>query len=344
MKIVLLPLLILSLNTYSQDHVCEETPAFAEDLVKVQREINFWSASDDEISSAFCKTKKAPTLQEMKAYNEKAMNGSRSSRVVHGVNFNNDSKIAIKTFEDLTTFTHTIGQKIWPSGQTRIQEKFQLNPDCEKVSCAIDKIWGEELGTRLVYLYHKYGFNASELAHMHSQRFDPKDLDEIMKGLNDMPEDFFPIGKNRRLARYQAPPTAPLDPNSKVVADANITLFDNYFKNSDISKHYTIFHEVSHNHAHNIGKNKVSADYDPKWLALSGWVKKGMDWSSSGEGCFASIYGETNPAEDWAESMSAYRYNGVKFLARCPEKYAYMKENVFNGLEYTSEKACQARP
>jgi len=345
MKIVLLTsLVIFSCNSYSQTHECEETPPFAEDIEKIQRKINFWSASDEEISSAFCKTKTAPTLKEMKAYNQKVMKGTGNSGVVHGVSFANDSKVAIATFSDLTTYTHTIGQMIWPKGQTPIQEKFEINPGCNKVSCAIDKIWGEELGTRLVYIYHKYGFNASELAHMHSRRFDPKDLDEIMKGLNDMPESFFPIGKNRRLARFQAPPTAPADPNSKVVADANITLFDNYFKNSDLSKHYTIFHEVSHNHAYNIGKNKVSADYDPKWLALSGWEKKGMDWSNAGGGCFTSVYGETNPAEDWAEAMSAYRYNGVKFKASCPEKYAYMKENVFNGLEYTSEKACQSKP
>jgi hypothetical protein len=38
--------------------------------------------------------------------------------------------------------------------------------------------------------------------------------------------------------------------------------------------------------------------------------------------------------------MVAYRYNPEAFK-RCPAKYNYLKDMVFDGVEYTSSQACK---
>ena len=49
-----------------------------------------------------------------------------------------------------------------------------------------------------------------------------------------------------------------------------------------------------------------------------------------------SNYGKTSPIEDFAESVTAYRYNPER-LKDCPSKYYYMKDFVFQGKEYTDK-------
>jgi hypothetical protein len=51
-----------------------------------------------------------------------------------------------------------------------------------------------------------------------------------------------------------------------------------------------------------------------------------------------SKYGETNPAEDFAESMVAYRYDPEKLKKVSIEKYNYIKENVFSGREFNNDR------
>ncbi|MCO4755263.1 MAG: hypothetical protein KC478_12330 [Bacteriovoracaceae bacterium] len=54
-----------------------------------------------------------------------------------------------------------------------------------------------------------------------------------------------------------------------------------------------------------------------------------------------SKYGETNPSEDFAESMAAYRFNPQGLLDSNPEKYQFLKEKVFSGQEYLSPEDCK---
>ena len=53
-----------------------------------------------------------------------------------------------------------------------------------------------------------------------------------------------------------------------------------------------------------------------------------------------SEYGQVNPAEDFAESMAAYRYNPLALLKANPEKYDFLKDKVFRGVEYLNSNHC----
>lgn len=54
-----------------------------------------------------------------------------------------------------------------------------------------------------------------------------------------------------------------------------------------------------------------------------------------------SEYGETNPAEDFAETMSAYRFKPELLKEISPKKYEFIKKNVFGGIEFTSKRKCR---
>ncbi|MEX1098953.1 MAG: hypothetical protein WEB87_00920, partial [Bacteriovoracaceae bacterium] len=53
-----------------------------------------------------------------------------------------------------------------------------------------------------------------------------------------------------------------------------------------------------------------------------------------------SQYGETNPAEDFAESVAAYRYNPEALKNASLEKYEFIKNKVFQGVEFDSSEKC----
>jgi hypothetical protein len=63
-------------------------------------------------------------------------------------------------------------------------------------------------------------------------------------------------------------------------------------------------------------------------------------WKSTKPDKFVSGYAATNPAEDFAESVSGYRFNPKRLQAIAPEKYEFLKQTVFDGLEFLNEAGC----
>jgi hypothetical protein len=57
---------------------------------------------------------------------------------------------------------------------------------------------------------------------------------------------------------------------------------------------------------------------------------------------FVSRYAQTNPLEDIAESITAYRFNPEKLKEISPQRYNYIKEKVFLGVEYLTDSSCEA--
>lgn len=53
-----------------------------------------------------------------------------------------------------------------------------------------------------------------------------------------------------------------------------------------------------------------------------------------------SKYGESNPSEDFAESLTAYRYNPAGLKKAAPEKYNFIKDRIFNGQEFINHSSC----
>lgn len=275
---------------------------------------NHWAVNSTQFLSAACKTQSAPADTEMDAFINSLEDQKISKQSHNGVQFVDESKKLLKAFKQLV-------------GPKDIQAQYNINPECQKVACAVEKIWGSELGKKLLFMKLKHGFNGSELAFRNSSRFTPEEMDEVLMALNDLPPHHQNLGGgNQRLVLSQSDSSF----SKRAAANSDIKLYplwrqDGAVKHGSNSyyKQYTLFHELGHNAGDRL---------DTK----GAWSKVHKE-----AGCAVSIYGQTNKVEDFAETFVAYRYSAASLKAACPSKYNYMKEKVYSGVEYSEESLCR---
>ncbi len=233
----------------------------------------------------------------------------------------------------LTTRYDFIGDE--EQDQINIQNKYSINPNCEKVICAVKKIFGEKLGPKLLYMNKKFGLNGSDISFSNSSRLHNDEIDRMIRAAQDFPPSFFPMKSNKRFIKFKRGHTLKIY-GPEVIANAMIVFFDSWndLGNNEMME-YTAFHELGHYAAQELG-----LDDNAEWLSIGGWIDKDGKQTTSKKDKCTSEYGQTNPAEDFAESVAAYRYNPNLFKRISPEKYNYIKEVVFQGLEYTSSDKC----
>lgn len=281
----------------------------------------FWAASENDLVTSPCKTQQAPSLDEVNQYLA-TLSGKSVTEVISGVQITDEPKTLIQAFRDLV-------------GNNNVQLNYSISPVCQKVLCAVDLIWGEEVGRKLLFMKLKHGFNGSEFAHKDSSRFDLDSLDQVLTTLSDLPSNLQLLGrgKNQRLAlSAEGSDYTYKKVEGLVAADSEIKLYPRWKNNTDsYRKQYSLFHELGHN----VGYRESGVSFTP-----GGWENlhqlKG--------GCAISKYSQTNPTEDFAESFAAYRYNGSNLKANCFEKFDYLKSKIFAGVEYTDELACAVAP
>ena len=342
--------MFLTTKSFSHDenngHGCNELVPILDTkyFESIKEQIEWFAATDSNVAKAPCKRTSPLRLNEAKAFISRReietapfFNIPFLKKEVNGVKFKGESSELLAAFEKLTTAKDIFGIFENKKEQVDFQARFAINPACEKVRCAVEKIWGVELGNKILYTLLKHGFNASEFASKSSDRFTLDELDDVLIGLEDLPNFFKPLGhrSGQRLTHFSRGYTLAAN-GPGVLANAVIMLYDGWSKQKTLARQYTLFHELSHN----ISNHQGDLDNSPEWLKLSGWIKKGDEWSKNPSACFMSNYGDTNPAEDWAESVSAFRYNAVEFKKKCPAKFNYIKQAAFRGIEYTSNQTC----
>ena len=92
----------------------------------------------------------------------------------------------------------------------------------------------------------------------------------------------------------------------------------------------TVTHEIGHNVYFNLWREDF--DFDRRWDAIHRQAKEIHGATGAG---FVSNYAQTDRYEDFAESYLAYiRYPAI-LQAVSPEKYEYLRREVFAGREYT---------
>ena len=162
-------------------------------------------------------------------------------------------------------------------------------------------------------------------------------MNDLFLGALTMPDHLLPMDGNKRYTRFLRNAGAAFGAN--VLANATISFFDFWETFPSEHRQYAAFHELAHYTA-----GELDLDENEEWLKLSGWVQFGDEWEPQFPNTFPSKYGATNPHEDFAEAMSAYRYNPNLLLEMSPEKYDYLRENVFLGIEYRSTDLCNKKP
>lgn len=282
-----------------------------------------FSADDKDVESAHCLNKEKIGLQSMLKSLEEKESGSMLSKNVHGLDLEDEPEqiellSKLLTVEDITFY----GEIDQPT--------YQAPSGCKKVLCSAKSIFGEERGVKLLYALDKYGMNMSHLRMGKTEAWTNDEIDNLLEALDDLPETLLPIERNRTLAHH-----ARGHDSGDVVANATMMFFDNYDAESKAMQRYTVIHEIGHG----VG-NKLQLHNSPDWLDISGWENRGGEWSAQRADTATSFYGMTNPAEDFAEAFAAYRYNPELLKEASEQKYAFMKNYVFQGLEYTDSESC----
>ena len=91
----------------------------------------------------------------------------------------------------------------------------------------------------------------------------------------------------------------------------------------------TVTHEVGHNTHYNIMSN--NPELANKWIEINQASYTQNSYDGTG---FVSSYAMTNEREDFAESYASYITDPEKLIFYSPEKYEFMKNEVFYGREY----------
>jgi hypothetical protein len=308
-----------------------------EDIENLEKHLEWHGANNLLIQKAPCKTTKILTNEELSKFISIHIENDNSSGSINGVNFVNESSVLIEAFNKLTTAKDIFGSNVIAANQKNFQKVFSINPECKKVVCAINKIWGKEVGTKMLYILLKHNYNTSEYAFEDSDRLKSDEMEDILMSLEDLPKILIPLGRNNQRLTHYSRGIILKGNNEKVKANGVVMLFDRWSSEPRFERQYTIFHEISHN----ISRKFDDLDESPEWLALSGWVKKGENWFKSEKACFTSQYSQNNPWEDFAETIATYRYNAKSLKKTCPAKYNFAKNKVFKGLEYLSNETCR---
>jgi len=227
--------------------------------------------------------------------------------------------------------------------------------DCTTNLCRIQARFGADIGDRLIYLLDKFGFNASryqklpdDFANKVSLRdFTVSELETIIRTSHTMPQGFHEVGRILPVVRASWTDGV----YAAVFFDTTyensiLALADLWAKQSEEFKMYILTHEMGH-----------TLDMDlpmfGDWRNIAGWPAAYRYNSRGNESrrvfdkseikrplTMVTEYSHKNPFEDFAESVSFYRFAPHKLRSHSLEKYNLIKYQVYQGLEFDSEGGC----
>jgi len=117
----------------------------------------------------------------------------------------------------------------------------------------------------------------------------------------------------------------------------------------------TILHEITHALQYykddkDIYQNPYTNSLLTDYIAVSETpgLRDGWDWDAksrkwilyhvNGSELPPTNYGMTNPLEDMSESVKMYVYDPKKLLSSSPQRYTYIRDKIYGGVEYENGK------
>ena len=237
-------------------------------------DLKWWAVRTEDIQNSFCR-KDMPADQEISQYISTISNkGHRANASVAGVNFKNESLELVNIFKDMVLKKNYKDEYLPEDKQRNIQKNHEINPECHKVRCAMEKVFGGDISEKMMYLKSKYGFNSSHLVFNNSDKIRENEIDNMIRGTQDFPKEILPVNKNKRMTKFKRGYTlSQYDSNDKVVANARMTFFDLWNDlDSEELKQSVVVHELAHELA-----NEFELDDDQDWLDASGWRRLADD-------------------------------------------------------------------
>ena len=213
--------------------------------------------------------------------------------------------------------------------------RFNASPVCSDALCVGKRIFGPEQGVRILWAYLKFGTNVSPFSDVNADPagFNAETLEALLVAMTHVPEHlrsvalrdsgFFRFARGYGLPRYLG---------RGVIADANGAVFDPIDAETFHEKVGTFTHELGH-------RSSGAGEWDKssEWKAATGWIVHGREsWNDRQDG-WVSKYAKKNHFEDYAETYLSYRYTPQRLKQISPARYQFMKEHVFNQIEYDQD-------
>ncbi len=282
-------------------------PAFA---------VNWNAVTDKETKAAACLDLQATSDHEMQDFLESRIDDLdlRISRTVRGVYFKNEIPEMIELFEGIHRPTFFYNQALKDLPKT----------SCQTVMCAMKQYYGPKTPLAMLYIYAKFGLSTSPEASGNQADYQPwkfEELQDALVALESLPPSVLPL-KDHHLLHFLKGYTLGTygQEGAYVVANARIDVFDLWNQQTRGARIADLVHELGHL----LG---MKLDDTPEWKAMP---KEPI-----------SEYSKTNNGEDFAETFLAYRFAPQKLRKVSPKRYEFVKEKVFNGLEFNSTKDCE---
>ena len=226
---------------------------------------------------------------------------------------------------------------------TRSLSAKNSNPTCSDALCASQRIFGEKRGVKILWAYLKYGTNLSPYSDVNADPtgFDQVTLNAALLAMSAVPDHLKDATiKDTGFYRFLKGSSLAIYGDSNVLANANGAVFDGMDRISFSEKIATFTHELGHRSAY---LNRNNLDDSEAWRTASGWQSRAdrRTINNSTRG-WVSRYAKTNPAEDYAETYTLYRFSPARLKQISPKRYEYMKVHVFKGIEY-DQNICQGQ-
>ena len=311
--------------------------------------LDWFSANSLQVQNATCRERLPLTSLEIKKFFEKKyakIEKNESKITINGLTLINDNSKLIYALKLLLTpssgaFAPPLNLQA-PKDLTKV---FNFPKDCKTAFCASEIIFGKEIGPQMLFLLDEYDLNTSPYTFSNAQLFKKNEIDDIILSLELLPKHLQSFSINKKLIRYTEGKMRP-NSSANVLANSAMEVFDSWARYNSYMRQYVMFHEYAHNLAIS---HLTNLDNSMIWLKLGNWNKNAKELliakaEITAGHPFVSMYGQANPIEDFAESMSAYRLNPMLLKQVSPEKYEYLKLLVFDGVEYTSNQNCAKKP
>ena len=214
--------------------------------------------------------------------------------------------------------------------------------------CAAKRIFGDPKGVYLLYAYDKYGLHLSKYADVHADKdgFELDTVRAVMAAAQTTPVHLYGRALNGNKFYRYVRGHRPSFQEKNVMASADGAIYDRISRSDSGEKIYILTHEIGHR-AGVEGYGDMSKSEE--WLSISGFKvvdKKEVhfeDYEALEGRTSVSLYSNKSSEEDFAETYAMYRLAPHRLLRISPRRYYYMKDNVFNGLEYTSDLCLGAK-
>ena len=284
--------------------------------------LNHLSATPEQIKNAIGHTG-IPTLIEMREFLSSKKSGKKVEFIQNDKKLFDVDEFHLEIFNKLTKY-HLKSGKI-------VNLELPDFSECRSIYCVLSEVFdydgrSEDLGIMYAYAFAKYKINPSHFVNDNSKTFTIDEFQSALYGLEALPESILPKFENKKFIRFNTPESERSRSNN--LANSTMEFFDHWAKFDFYTRAYAVFHEM----AHNLGA-PLKIMYSDEWNKIAGWENINGRFEIV-KATQTSLYAKEYPNEDFAEALSAFRFNPLFLKEKSLSKYEFIRWTVFKGIEF----------